>query len=51
MEVFHKELDEGKAGDQLGALVRGVKREDVKRGMVLCEPNTVTSRNKIKAKV
>ena len=51
LEMFHKTLEEGQAGDQLGALVRGVKREDVKRGMVLCLPGTVKSHTKFRAQV
>ena len=49
--MFHKSLDVGQAGDQLGALLRGIKREDVRRGMVLCQPGTVTPHSKIKAQV
>jgi len=49
--MFHKSLDVAQAGDQLGALVRGVKRDDVKRGMVLCAPGTVKSHTKFKAQV
>ena len=51
VETFRQQLDLGMAGDQLGVLVRGVKREDVKRGMVLCPPGTVTSNTQIKAQV
>ena len=51
LEMFKKTLDEGQAGDQLGALVRGVKREDVRRGMVVCLPGTVKSHTKFKAQV
>ena len=51
METFRQQLDLGMAGDQVGVLVRGVKREDVKRGMVLCPPGTVTSNTQIKAQV
>lgn len=51
LEMFHKSLDKGQAGDQLGALVRGVKREDIRRGMVMCVPGTVSSHTKIKAQV
>ncbi|EDO39883.1 predicted protein [Nematostella vectensis] len=51
IEMFHKILDRGEAGDNLGALVRGVKREDVKRGMVLCQPGTVKSHSKFEAQV
>ena len=49
--MFKQALDVGQAGDQLGALVRGVKREDVKRGMVLCAPGSVTSHTQLKAQV
>lgn len=49
--MFHKSLDKGQAGDQLGALVRGIKREDVRRGMVMCVPGTVSSHTKVKAQV
>lgn len=38
--MFCKTLEEAQAGDQLGALVRGVKRDEVKRGMMLCKPGT-----------
>ena len=51
LEMFHKTLDEGQAGDQLGALVRGIKREEVKRGMVVCQPGSVKSHTKCKAQV
>lgn len=49
--MFHKSLEQGEAGDQLGALLRGVKRDDVRRGMVLCQSGTVTPHSKIKAQV
>ena len=49
--MFHKLLDRGEAGDNLGALVRGIKREDVKRGMILCAPGTVKSHTKFEAQV
>ena len=49
--MFHKSLGEGQAGDQVGALLRGVKREEIRRGMVLCAPGTVTPRSKFKAQV
>ena len=51
LEMFHKSLEEGQAGDQLGALLRGVKREDVRRGQVLCQPGTVTPHSKFRAQV
>ena len=49
--MFHKHLDRGEAGDQLGALLRGIKKEEVKRGMVICEPGTVDAHTKVKAQV
>lgn len=42
VEMFHKILDEAQAGDQLGALVRGVKRDEIRRGMVMCKPGKIT---------
>ncbi|XP_031574648.1 uncharacterized protein LOC116308379 [Actinia tenebrosa] len=51
IEMFHKLLDQGQAGDNLGALVRGVKREEVRRGMVLCAPGSVKSHSKFEAQV
>lgn len=39
--MFHQILDEAQAGDQLGALVRGVKRDDIKRGMMMAKPGTL----------
>merc|ERR1719353_2707492 len=41
VEMFHKELDSGDAGDNVGCLLRGLKRDDVCRGQVLCKPGTV----------
>lgn len=41
VEMFHQILDEAQAGDQLGALVRGVKRDDIKRGMMMAKPGTL----------
>jgi len=51
VEMFHKILDEAQAGDQLGALVRGVKRDDIKRGMVMCKPGSVTANDQVEAQV
>lgn len=51
LEMFHKTLDRGEAGDNLGALVRGIKRDEVKRGVVLCVPGSVTSYSKFQAEV
>ena len=42
IEMFRKLLDEGRAGDNLGALLRGTKKEDVERGQVLCKPGSIT---------
>merc|ERR1711865_451598 len=49
VEMFHKMLEYGQAGDNLGALLRGVKREDVNRGQILCEPGSVTQHTKFEA--
>lgn len=49
LEMFHKELDQGQAGDNMGILLRGVKREQIRRGQVICAPGTVKSHKKFKA--
>ena len=49
VEMFRKLLDEGRAGDNIGALLRGVGREDVERGQVLCKPGSITPHKKFKA--
>merc|ERR1719230_820607 len=51
VEMFHKTLTRGEAGDNLGALLRGTKRDEVLRGQVLCEPGPVTTENKFEAEV
>nr|DBA19107.1 TPA: hypothetical protein GDO54_014977 [Pyxicephalus adspersus] len=51
IEMFHKNLDRAEAGDNLGALVRGLKREDVKRGMVMCKPGSIKPHQKVQAQV
>lgn len=51
VEMFHQILDEAQAGDQLGALVRGVKRDDIKRGMVMCKPGSVKAIDQLEAQV
>ncbi|XP_044754591.1 elongation factor Tu [Coccinella septempunctata] len=51
IEMFHQILEEAQAGDQLGALVRGIKREDVKRGMVMAKPGTVKSHDNVETQV
>jgi elongation factor Tu len=49
VEMFRKLLDQGQAGDNIGALLRGVKREDVERGQVLAKPGSITPHTKFKA--
>ena len=51
IEMFRKLLDEGQAGDNIGALLRGIKREDIERGQVLTKPGTVTCHTKFTAQV
>ncbi len=51
VEMFRKLLDEGRAGDNIGALLRGVKREDVERGQVLCKPGSINPHKKFKAEI
>ena len=43
IEMFHKVLDEGKAGDNLGLLLRGIEQKDVERGMVIAKPGSITA--------
>ena len=51
IEMFRKLLDSGQAGDNLGALLRGTKKEDVERGQVLCAPGSIKPHRKFKAEV
>jgi elongation factor Tu len=51
VEMFQKTLDEGQAGDNVGLLLRGLKKEDIERGMVLAAPKTVTPHTKFTAQV
>ncbi len=51
VEMFRKLLDEGRAGDNIGALVRGVGREEVERGQVLCKPGSVTPHTEFSAEI
>ena len=51
VEMFHKLLDEGRAGDNLGLLVRGIDREDVERGMVIAKPGSINPQKKFLAEV
>jgi elongation factor Tu len=49
VEMFRKLLDQGEAGDNIGALLRGTKREDVERGQVLCKPGSITPHTEFEA--
>jgi len=51
VEMFRKLLDEGRAGDNIGALLRGIKKDDVERGQVLAKPGSITPHTKFKAEV
>jgi elongation factor Tu len=51
VEMFRKLLDEGMAGDNVGALLRGIKRDDIERGQVLCKPGSINPHTKFKAQV
>jgi elongation factor Tu len=51
VEMFRKILDRGEAGDNVGILLRGIAKEDIKRGMVICKPGSVTPHSKFKAEV
>jgi elongation factor Tu len=51
VEMFRKILDQGQAGDNVGCLLRGIKREDIERGQVLCKPGSITPHTKFKAEV
>src|SRR5262250_791101 len=51
VEMFRKILDEGRAGDNIGALLRGTKREEIERGQVLCKPGSITPHTKFSAEV
>jgi elongation factor Tu len=51
VEMFRKLLDEGLAGDNVGCLLRGLKREDIERGQVIAKPGSITPHTKFKAQV
>ena len=51
VEMFRKLLDEGQAGDNVGVLLRGIKREEIERGMVLCKPGSVTPHTDFTAEI
>ena len=50
-EAFHKELDRGEAGDNMGALLRGIKREQLKRGQVIIAPGSMKAVKKFQAQI
>ncbi len=51
VEMFRKEMDQGQAGDNCGILLRGIKKEQVERGQVLCKPKTITPHTKFRCEV
>lgn len=51
IEMFHKSLERAEAGDNLGALVRGLKREDLRRGLVMAKPGSIKPHQKVEAQV
>ena len=51
VEMFRKLLDEGRAGDNVGCLLRGVKRDEIQRGQVLAKPGSITPHTKFEAEV
>src|SRR5881398_294602 len=51
VEMFKKILDQGQAGDNVGCLLRGTKRDDIERGQVLCKPGSITPHTKFKSEV
>jgi elongation factor Tu len=51
VEMFRKELNEGRAGDNVGCLLRGLKREDIERGQVLAKPGSITPHTKFEAEI
>lgn len=51
IEMFHQTLEEAHAGDQMGALLRGLKREDVKRGMIMCKPGSMKAHDHMECQI
>jgi len=51
VEMFRKLLDEGRAGDNVGCLLRGIKREDIERGQVICKPGSISPHTKFTAEI
>lgn len=49
IEMFHQTLEEAHAGDQLGALIKGTKREDIRRGMIMCKPGSMKAHDNFEA--
>ncbi|MEO0716381.1 MAG: EF-Tu/IF-2/RF-3 family GTPase, partial [Planctomycetota bacterium] len=51
VEMFNKTLDQGQAGDNVGALVRGIEKDDITRGQVICKPGSIKPHTKFKAQI
>jgi len=51
VEMFHKQLDDGQAGDNVGLLLRGIEKDDIERGQVLAKPGTITPHTQFKAQI
>ncbi|XP_017879975.1 elongation factor Tu, mitochondrial-like [Ceratina calcarata] len=51
IEMFHQTLEEAQAGDQMGALLRGLKREDVRRGMIMCKPGSMKAHDHMECQI
>lgn len=51
IEMFHKTLEEAEAGDQMGALLRGLKREDIRRGMIMCKPGSMKAYDHLECQI
>ncbi|XP_077263864.1 elongation factor Tu, mitochondrial [Temnothorax americanus] len=51
IEMFHQILEEAQAGDQLGALVRGLKRDELRRGLIMCKPGSIKAHDHVEAQV
>ena len=51
IEMFHQNMEQAEAGDQIGALVRGIKRDEIRRGHIICKPGSLSMQNHFKAQV
>ena len=51
IETFHKQLDDGRAGDSVGLLLRGPNRNDLKRGQIVCKPGSIKPHKRFEAQV